>query len=245
MVGGVVAMAPKKRIYLGFDFETANLPTTLSPAFPIEMAAILIDAHSLQIINTYHTYIKLADGVIMEKKALETHGHTEEFLNNAGEDFWIVRDNFITWLAANGHLVPDGGGWDAERSGKLIPFGQNVVQFDTPILRKLLGTPAEEILSRYSVDTMYIADFINQAAFKMYGGDGFIFRDPVTNNPSANLAAQMATLGIDNKGQHGALFDIISTLECYRKHIENYCEDMKKSSAFDAAGMTLPPLPRY
>lgn len=238
-------MSKKKRTYLGVDFETANLPPDGSPAFPVEISLVLIDAHELTIQAEYDAFIRLPDDVEMSPEAVALHGYTPEFLAANGRDFWVVADEIVAWLTAHGFPPPDGGGWDKERTGHLIPFGQNVVQFDAPILRRLLGSPAAGVLSRYAVDTMFVADFINQAAFHVYGWDGMVFRDPKTGNPSSNLASQMAALGIDAAGHHGAHFDIRATLECYRQHVAHYSDDLKKSAAFDAAGLTLPPLPRY
>jgi len=238
-------MAKRKRMLMGFDFETANLPEYGEVAFPVEVAVQLIDAHTLETVAKLQRFIRLADGVEMTQEALDTHGYTPEFLAENGRNFWDVRGDIINWLAREGYPAPDGGGWDKERTGSLIPFGQNVLQFDLPIMRKLLSDPAHRILSRFAVDTMLIADFINQAAFRTYGWDGFIFRDPSTGNPSSNLASQMAALQIPAKGHHGAAFDIEATRQCYVGHIVNYSDDLQKSAAFTAAGLTLPPLPRY
>lgn len=232
----------KKRTMLGFDFETAALPDDNdTPPFPVEIACILIDEKTLEVFGSYHKYIKVPASVEISPDAVKTHGLTREWLEVNGVHWWDARTGLIEWLAGNGYHCPDGvSGYDDKRKNQLIPFGQNVIQFDTPILRRFLGHPQKNILSRYGVDTMCITGFVNQTCKTLYGWDGMPFRDPVTGNPSASLAAQMALFDIAADGHHGAEFDILATLECYRQHIRNYSTDLEKAQAFDAAGLSLP-----
>ena len=231
---------------LAFDFETANLPPdNSSVAFPVELAMLLIDADKLAIETTFHRYIKLPATVEMSKEAQKTHGLTPKFLAENGVNFWEVSGGIQEWLAANGIMLPDGGPWDKDRANKLIPLGQNVVQFDLPILRKLMGGTASTVFTRSAIDTMLIAEFINTACRHAFGYDGMPFRHPTTGYPSSSLAAQMNGLDINPEGHHGAMFDVVTTFEIFKKHIENYGVDLKKSAAFTASGAILPEKPLY
>lgn len=234
----------KRRTLIGFDFETASLPDDNdTPPFPIEIAAILIDEETLEVFAGFQNYMRLPAGITIHPEAFKQHGKTAEWLAENGQSWDIVRADFLKWLADHGFPPPDGSEYDEKRKNQLIPFGQNILQFDLPILRKFMGHPQKGILSRLAVDTMLVAGFVNTACKRVYGWEGMPFRDPKTGYPSASLAAQMETFEIDASGHHGAAFDIRATLECYREHLKNYTLDLRKSAAFDSSGSALPEAP--
>ena len=213
----------KNRAYLCFDFETND--TLLNNCVPVEFAALMVDINTLEEVGSFRRLMRLEEGETMSARAQELHGYTIQYLADNGIRRIEALVQFGEWLEVMGFPIPSRNE-DPDFSGTLYPMGQNILQFDLPILKTWMGYPAASIFSYSAVDTMLEANFINRAARHAFGWGAAPFVDPVSGYPSASLAAQCHALGIDLSGHHGALADARATLQCARAHLHHLAEDL-------------------
>jgi DNA polymerase III alpha subunit (gram-positive type) len=120
-------MAEEKKInYVVYDLETGGFDS--EKVAITEIAMIAIDGQSLEEIERYTTFIKPYADLGYDQQALKATGITMDMIHS-GKDAKVVATEVNDFLKRQGTAM----------NKKPILCGHNIVKFDNPFLRKLLG----------------------------------------------------------------------------------------------------------
>lgn len=204
---------------LCIDFETSGLPDT--GGRPIEFAAALVDPNTLELVEhspTFHVFIKLEPGEVMDPEAYKIHGISPNYLEQNGITRPETAVRFLQWLQSHGFTL------DKERQLQIL--GQNV-QFDVWFLKMLLGPVYFKIFHFKVLDTQPLADIINRAHQWAFGFESMPFRHPETDNPSVSLETQVHCFDLPTDGSHSAIVDVLNCVKVFKLHVVHLAQDLR------------------
>ena len=237
----------KAKHILAFDMESNGLPQTLgdSPVRAIELACLLIDIKTKNVVSKFHHFIKLEEEDVLDEEAVAIHGITREWLEENGHSRSDVFAALWYWLEDNHIKIPSTMKEAEQFRGQVIALGQNLERFDMIILDAWAneeGYPYfTSFFTYHTIDPMPVAKAINEAAIQTFGYGGHPFEDPENGFPSVTLVNQARGIGIPEeeiKEAHGALWDIETTWKCWLHHIRRIGLGLKATD--DQEGQLLP-----
>jgi DNA polymerase III epsilon subunit-like protein len=191
------------------DFETSGFHH--EGGKPIEFAAVLLD-EALCEVSQFTIRMRLEEGEEMSQGAFAKHGISKEDLKDepTRAEALIL---FQNWLLDNG-INP-------RKSWELQFLGQNVA-FDLLFFWDWWGKDYRGMFHYTALDTMIMTEMMNRVMISIDGWAHAPFVKENTNGtvmPSASLEAQAKTFGFSYEGAHGAMFDALLTVECYKAHV--------------------------
>lgn len=180
------------------DFETSGLPRGGKRAFwdvlAVEFAAVVVDIFSMSIVCKKRWLVApYLDEYVWEEAAQDTHGYSEDYLRNAGQD---VKE-----------VAKEVRGLFTKYKNKMIGThlaGHNFANFDMPFLRGLFEYIGDDVdkYVRYIFDTQFLAYLrsVEQENFK--------------------LGTCCRLEGVELVNAHHALDDTIGNAKLFLKYVE-------------------------
>lgn len=187
---------------LVFDFETGGLD--IPTLEPVQIAAVALDPHSLQVKDTFNSLMKPLDFNNLQAKAMEVNKKTVEELRMAPEQklVWEAFAKFVKKQQKKGGPL-----------GAPIAAGKGIRCFDIPIANRLCQTYGMTDKSGnpnlfHKRTQLDLEDII------------WLWFESSDELPNHKMDTLRPYFGLSTDGAHDALVDVMQTAELIRRFLK-------------------------